>query len=92
MLENAQKKKRTTNNPTVDDIKQAIHKVDLINRPYIAFLHPDDAETVKAILPRIEEEVVIQPTSYVERGKGVAIKREDLESWAAPRFGDLFKD
>ena len=69
------------NKPTIEDIKQALHKVDLINRPYIAFLHPDDAEAVKACLPRIEEEIVIQPTPCVEKGKGVCIKREDLESW-----------
>lgn len=67
---------------TIEDIKEAIHKVDLIKRPYIAFLHPDDAEALKAALPRIEEEIVIQSTPFVEKGKGVAIKREDLESWA----------
>ena len=76
-------------NPTIEDIKQAIHKVDLIKRPYIAFLHPDDAEAVKACLPRIEEEIVIQPTSCVEKGKGVCIKREDLESWATPLIDEL---
>lgn len=79
-------------NPTIEDIKQAIHKVDLIKRPYIAFLHPDDAEAVKACLPKIEEEIVIQPTPYVEKGKGVCIKREDLESWAIPRWDDIFTD
>lgn len=79
-------------NPTIEDIKQAIHKVDLIKRPYIAFLHPDDAEAVKACLPRIEEEIVIQPTPYVEKGKGVCVKREDLESWVKPRWDDIFTD
>lgn len=79
-------------NLTIEDIKQAIHKVDLIKRPYIAFLHPDDAEAVKACLPRIKEEIVIQPTPWVEKGKGVCIKREDLESWATPHINDLFED
>ena len=71
-------------NPSIEDIKQAIHKVDLLKRPYVFFLHPDDAETVKAAIPWIEEEVVIQATPFVEKRKGVFIKREDLESWATP--------
>lgn len=80
------------NNITIEDIKQAIHKVDLINRPYIAFLHPDDAEAIKACFPRIEEEIVIQTVPYAEKGKAVCIKREDLESWAIPRWNDIFTD
>lgn len=50
--------KNSMSNLTIEDIKQAIHKVDLLKRPYIFFLHPDDAETVKAAIPWIEEEVV----------------------------------
>lgn len=83
---------RIMSNPSIEDIIQAIHKVELIKRPYIAFLHPDDAETVKVAWPSIEEEIVIQATPFVEKGGGVAIKREDLESWATSHFDDLFKD
>ena len=76
---------------TIEDFKQAIHKLDLLQRPYIAFLNPEDAEAVKAALPRIEEEIVIQATSMIEKGKGVVIKREDLESWETSHINDLYE-
>ena len=66
------------NKPTIEDIKQTLHKVDLINRPFIAFIHPDDAEAIKNLSSKIEK-VVIQPTPCVEKGKCVCVKREYLE-------------
>lgn len=67
---------------TKDDILQAIHKLDLLKRPWIVFAHPKDAKAIKEALPRIEEEVVIQECDFVEQGKSVAVKREELEKWA----------
>lgn len=67
------------NNPTIADIKQVIHKIDLTNRPYIVFLNPEDAEAIKAAVPGIEKDIVIHATLNIERGKGFVMKREDLE-------------
>lgn len=66
---------------TVDEIKQALHKADLQLRPWIVFANPTDAKAIKEALPRIEEEVVIQETEAIERGKAIAIEREKLEAW-----------
>lgn len=64
---------------TVEDIKLAIHKFDLVSRPCIIFLHPDDTERLKKVLPDIEKSIVIQSTPYIEKGKGYWMERKDLE-------------
>ena len=66
---------------TIDDLKQTLHKIDLINRPNILFIHPDDAETLKTAWPDAEKEIVIQPTMVLEKGKCICMRREDLEHW-----------
>ena len=66
---------------TIEEIKQAIHKADLALRPWIVFASPSDAKAIREALPRIEEEVVIQETDFIESGKAIAIKREELEAW-----------
>lgn len=75
-----------------DDILQAVHKLDLLKRPWIVFAHPSDAKAIKEALPRIEEEVVIEETEIVEQGKAVAIKREEFEKWANNDFGYTWSD
>lgn len=67
------------NTISVDAINQVLHKLDLINRPYIVFAHPEDLEAVKASYPEIEDKVVIQPIPFMEKGKAIIAKREDLE-------------
>lgn len=64
---------------TVEELKFAIHKFDLVSRPCVIFIHPDDAELLKKSFPDIEKSIVIQATSYVERGKCYLAKRKDLE-------------
>lgn len=64
---------------SIEDIEQAFHKLDLIKRPYVVFMHPADAEAVKASYPEIEDKAVIQPISFMEKGKAIIAKREDLE-------------
>lgn len=76
---------------TIENIEEAIHKLDLLQRPYVAYLNPEDAEAIKAVLPRVEEEIVIIPTPLIEKGKGIAIKRDDIESWARIHFDDSNK-
>ncbi len=75
------KKQTTRDDMTVDEIKQAIHQWDLINRPCIIYLHPDDTELLKKALPDIEKKILIQSTPFVERGKGYLMERKVLEEW-----------
>lgn len=67
---------------TAEIIKQTLHKIDLLKRPYVIFINPVQAAELKSVLPRIEEEVVIQETEYIEVGKAIAIERKKLEEWA----------
>ena len=66
---------------TIEEIKQALHKADLVLRPWIVFASPSDAKAIREVLPRIEEEVVIKETDAIESGKAIAIEREKLEAW-----------
>jgi Fe-S oxidoreductase len=67
------------NTISVETIKQVLHKLDLMSRPYVVFMHPEDAEAVKASYPEIEDKAVIQITPFMEKGKAIIAKREDLE-------------
>lgn len=66
----------------IDDIKNAIHKLDVIKRPYIVFMNPDDAEKLRNVMPKIEDSIVIQSNVFIEQGKSVVMKRESLEQCA----------
>lgn len=66
---------------TSEEIKQAIHRLDLIQRPWIIFINHIQAKALKTAIPRIEDEVVIQETENVEVGKAIAIERKKLEEW-----------
>lgn len=67
------------NTISVEAIKQVLHKLDLINRPYVVFMHPEDLEAVKDSYPEIGDKVVMQPIPFMEKGKAIVAKREDLE-------------
>lgn len=62
------------------DIKDALHKLDLIKRPYIVFMNSDDADTVRASIPKIEKDIVIQSVDYIEPGKSFVMNKRDLEN------------
>ena len=66
---------------TIEDIKEAIRKADLLNRPYIVYGNSKTIDAIKSALPRIEEEVVLEVVDFLEDGKTYAIKRQDLEKW-----------
>ena len=40
----------------VEDVKNAIHKLDIMKKSYIVFMNSDDADSVKASIPKIERE------------------------------------
>jgi hypothetical protein len=72
---------RTAVKKIIDYIKKYMHETDLAKRPYIIFLHPDDAKVIKDSLPEIEDKVIIKTTAQVEKGKGICVKREYLEAF-----------
>lgn len=62
-----------------EEIKKAIHTVDLANRPYVVFLNPEDYEKILKAMPDAQERVVLVPNEAIEKGKAFQIEREKLE-------------
>ena len=76
----------------IEDIKEAIHRMDLLVRPYVVFMHPDMYEEVKKIYPNMEEEYQVEVFPWLDKDKAYLMKREELEEWAKPRFYGLFHE
>ena len=63
----------------IDQLKANLHKIDLILRPQIVFVHTDDyAEVIKAV-PDIRERVMLIPTNAIDKGRAVLMDRAWLE-------------
>ncbi|MBP3280050.1 MAG: hypothetical protein J6M44_13960 [Butyrivibrio sp.] len=74
---------------SIDDIKKAIHTVDLINRPFIAFAQPSVIKAIKELDPTIEDTFVLREAVFVEPDKIIVINRAELDKWT---FGhDIFE-
>ena len=71
---------------TIDEIKQALHKADLILRPNIIFVNPSDAQPIKDAVPEIDEKIVIKESEFVERGKAYVMDRRKWDEWANNGF------
>ncbi|MBP5421248.1 MAG: hypothetical protein J6Y78_02270 [Paludibacteraceae bacterium] len=64
-----------------EEIKKAIHTVDLVNRPYAVFLNPKDYEKILKVMPDAQERVVLIPDELIEKGKAYQFDRKELEKW-----------
>ena len=78
---------------TKEELEKAIHKVDLIQHPYILLVNPSEEDRCKEALKNteFEDKVIVQPDSVVEVGKAIIMDRKKLEDWGAPKF-DFGKD
>ena len=65
----------------VEELKKAIHTVDLMNRPYAVFLNPEDYKKVLEAMPDAQERVVLIPDEIIEKGKAYQFDRKELEKW-----------
>lgn len=68
---------------TKEELEEAIHKVDLVLRPYALFVHPLEEEKYKQVLKDagVEDKVLLRTDNCIEAGKAVAIDRKKLEEW-----------
>ena len=66
---------------TIEQLKQALHKIDLILRPQILFLHSDEYVEVIDAIPDIEERVNIISTKAVDKGHAILMDRNWLEDY-----------
>lgn len=49
------------------------------SKPYVLFIHPNDADKVEKSLEGVDTEFVIQRTRLVEEGKSILVDRSFLE-------------
>lgn len=66
---------------TIEDIKQAIYKLDVAKRPYALLVNPEDAKTFRDKIPDIEEYVELMERESVEKRKAYIVSRKNLEDW-----------
>lgn len=66
---------------TIDDIIQAIYKLDVAKRPYALLVNPEDAKTFRDKLPDIEEYAELIEREGVEKCKAYIVSRKNLEDW-----------
>ena len=65
---------------TIEDIKAAIHKWDLINRPYALYYHPKDKEVVQEILETpVGDYLLPTETPLIQPGQVLLIDRAKLD-------------
>ena len=64
---------------TIEQIKQALHDIDLIMRPKALFIHPKDYRKAIEAIPDLEQRVEIIKTEYVGLGGAILIDRKVLE-------------
>lgn len=68
---------------TKEEIEEALHRMDLLQRPFVFFVNPSEEEKIVQALKDINEEdkVLVKTTEFVELGKAIVVKREELERW-----------
>ncbi len=71
---------------TIDEIKQALNKADLILQPNIIFVNPSDAKAIKDAFPEIEKKIVLKESERVEKGKAYVIDRRRWDEWVNNSF------
>ena len=59
-----------------ESIKESIHTLDLINKPYALYCNPEDAEQIKNRMPYT---VMLVPLSHVEKGQTYLVNRKKCE-------------
>ena len=72
---------------TESEIKEFIEKLDIINRPWVIFARPEDAENIKKAFPQIEEMYLLLVNPFIEKGRVIAVQREEFEQWKNGLFG-----
>lgn len=77
------------NDITIEDLKEAINKADMMLRPYCLFCNPEDKEKLLSEFPDLEKTYQIVSEQWMEKGKIIGIERKKLEEWT---FGGLFNE
>ena len=64
-------------------IKDALHEIELLEKPLVLFIHPNDYQKMQEV--EVSEEVLrpykIIETTSMDQGKVVIVRRREMESW-----------
>ena len=72
---------------TIEDIKVAIHKWDLINKPYALYYHPKDKEVIQGILATpTGDKLSPTETPLIKPGQVLLIDRAKVEDYYKEMF------
>lgn len=64
---------------TIEQLKQKLHEIDLILRPQILFVNPDEYDQIVEAIPDLSEHIKFVSTNAVEVGYAVLMDRKWLE-------------
>lgn len=64
-------------------IKDALHKMELLEKPFALFIHPNDYQKIQEV--GVPEEALrpykIIETTIMDQGKVIIVERREMESW-----------
>lgn len=66
---------------------KAFHEMDLLNKPFALFIHPEDYTTLmkhQDLVPGALDRYEIIQDDAMEKGGIVIINRKEMESWLRP--------
>lgn len=67
----------------VRKIKDALHEMELLEKPFALFIHPNDYQKMQEV--GVPEEALrrykIVETPWMDQGKVLVVKRREMESW-----------
>lgn len=67
----------------VRKIEEALHEMELLEKPFALFIHPNDYRKMQEV--GVPEEVLrpykIIETTWMNQGKVLIVKRREMESW-----------
>ena len=67
----------------VRKIEEALHEMELLEKPFALFIHPNDYQKMQEV--GVPEETLRQckiiETTWADQGKVVIVKRREMESW-----------
>lgn len=67
---------------TIEDIKVAIHKWDLINKPYSLYYNPKDKEVIQEIIVTpVDDRLLTAETPLIKAGQVLLIDRAKIEDY-----------
>ena len=64
---------------TIEQIRESLHKIDLMLRPQALFVNPNEYNQITESIPDLIDRVKIISTNAVESGCAVLIDRKWLE-------------